>query len=196
MTPDEILSQPPRVLSQRQRESYFEDGYIMVERLISEDWLERLRAVTRDFIERSREVGESNDVFDLAPSHTAAQPRIRRIKAPDAQHPAYWEFATDVIGDVVADLVGPDVTFHHSKLNFKWHEGGDRVTWHQDIQFYPHTNYSPLAVATYLEDAGMDDGPVAVLAGSHEGPLYDQYDAGGNWTGGLSEVGSLVRYVR
>ena len=63
---------------------------------------------------------------------------------PDEQHATYWEFAIDVIADVAADLVGPDVVFHHSKLNFKWDEGTDDVKWHQDIQFYPHTNYSRL----------------------------------------------------
>ena len=188
MTPEDVLAQPPRVLSQRQREAYFEDGYIMVESLIEEAWLERLRAVTAEFIERSRAVAESDEMFDVAPGHGAARPRVRRIKQPDAQHPLYWEYANDVIADVAADLVGPDVTFHHAKLNFKWHEGGDRVEWHQDIQFYPHTNYSPLAIATYIEDAGMDDGPVAVMRGSHDGPLYDQYDRNGNWTGGLSDA--------
>jgi ectoine hydroxylase len=91
------------------------------------------------------------------------------------------------IADVVADLVGPDVVFHHSKLNFKWHEGGDEVKWHQDIQFYPHTNYSPLTVGLYLRDTGMDDGPLMAIAGTHDGPLHDQYDARGNWTGCLSE---------
>src|SRR5262245_26930789 len=51
-------------------------------------------------------------------------------------HPAYWEYASSKaspLPDVIADLVGPDVKFHHSKLNFKWSKGGDVVKWHQDI---------------------------------------------------------------
>ncbi len=187
MTPEEILSYPPRVLSQAQRESYFADGYIMVEKLISDDWLERLRAVTAEFVEKSRAVTESDDVFDLAPGHGAAHPMVRRLKEPDARHETYWAYANDVIADAVADLVGPNVVFHHSKLNFKWHDGGDEVRWHQDIQFYPHTNYSPLTVGTYLQDADTGDGPVAIIPGSHDGPLYDQYDADGHWTGSLSD---------
>ena len=39
MTPEEILACEPRVLSQAQREFYFEHGYVMVESLISADWL-------------------------------------------------------------------------------------------------------------------------------------------------------------
>ena len=186
MTPEQVLSHSPHVLSQTQRESYFEHGYAMVEKLISEDWLQRLRAVTAEFIEKSRAATESDETFDLAPSHSAEQPRLRRIKMPDGQHPTYWAFATDVIADVAADLVGPGVKFHHSKLNFKWHDGGDAVEWHQDISFYPHTNYSPLAIGVYLNDTDLARAPLAVIPGSHRADLYDQYHGGSDWAGCLS----------
>ena len=192
MTPEQILSHSPRVLTQAQREAYFRDGFLAVPGLVGRDWLDRLEAVTAEFIERSRKVAQSDAAFDLAPSHSAASPKVRRLKTPDDQHPAYWEFAQGVIADAVADVVGPDVVFHHSKLNFKWHDGGDEVKWHQDIQFYPHTNYSPLTVGLYLRDVGPDDGPLMALAGSHEGPLYDQYDAAGAWQGCLSPADSAT----
>ena len=190
MTPEQILSRPPRVLTQEQRESYFERGYASVESLISDEWLERLRAVTAGFIEKSRGVGGSDGDYDVAEGHGPNSPKIRRLKTPDRQHPVYWEFATGVIADVAADLVGPDVVFHHSKLNFKWDSGSDEVKWHQDIQFYPHTNYSPLTIGAYLADTDMEDGPLMVLPGSHDGPLYDQYDGEGNWVGCLSAADS------
>jgi hypothetical protein len=39
MTPDEILSVPPRILTQAQREAYFRDGFLLVERAIDDDLL-------------------------------------------------------------------------------------------------------------------------------------------------------------
>ncbi len=186
MTPEQILAEPPRVLTQEQRESYFERGYVTVESLIPSDGIERLKEITAGFVERSRTVTRSDDDFDVAEGHGPDEPKIRRIKMPDRQHPGYWKFATGIIADVAADLVGPDVVFHHSKLNFKWDAGTDEVKWHQDIQFYPHTNYSPLTIGTYLEDTDIDAGPLMVVAGSNNGPLYDQYDQGGNWAGCLS----------
>lgn len=188
MTPEEILSHPPRVLSQARREAYFADGYVMVEGLIPGDWLEKLRAVTAEFVEKSRAVAESNEAFDLSPEHGPERPMVRRLKEPDSRHPLYWAFANGIVADAVADLVGPDVVFHHSKLNFKWRGGEDEVRWHQDIQFYPHTNYSPLTVGAYLYDVGEADGPVAVLPGTQKGPLYDLYDSAGQWTGSLSDA--------
>ena len=43
MTPEDILALPPNVLTQEQRARYFEDGYVVVENAVSDEWLERLR---------------------------------------------------------------------------------------------------------------------------------------------------------
>lgn len=187
MTPEDILSHEPRVLTQAQRESYFEDGYILLERIVPDDVVERLRAVTEEMVERSKQVAESDAVWDLDEGHSAETPRLRRLSSPNDHHQTYWDYASkSVLADVMCDLVGPDVKFHHSKLNFKWSGGGDEVKWHQDISFWPHTNYSPCTAGTYVYDCGLEQGPLAVLPGSHEHDLYDQYNDKGEWVGCLS----------
>ncbi len=189
MTPQQILAIPPRVLSQSQREFYFREGYILVEEIIGDEWLRKLRAATEEMVERSCAVTKSDKIFDLEPNHRAASPRLRRVSNPVEQHPAFWDYVTQSpLGDIVADLVGPNVKFHHSKLNYKWAQGGEEVKWHYDISFWPHTNYSPLTVGTYLYDCGMENGPLAVLPRSHElDPMLSQYDQRGNWTGCLRD---------
>jgi ectoine hydroxylase len=190
MTPEQILSIAPRVLSQAQREQYFEEGYLLLERVISDEWLQRLRAATDELVERSRAVVQSDKVFDLEPGHRASAPRLRRVSNPVEQHPAYWAYINrSIVPDIVADLVGPDVKYHHSKLNFKWAAGGEAVKWHYDIGFWPHTNYSPLTIGTYLYDCGIEQGPVGMMPRSHvQEPLPSQYDAQGKWVGCLSEA--------
>jgi ectoine hydroxylase len=190
MTPDQIMTVPPRILTHKQREQYFSEGYLMLERVISEEWLTRLRGATDELIERSRNITKSDKVFDLEPGHRADNPRLRRVSNPVEQHPAYWEFINQsVVPDIVADLVGNDVKFHHSKLNFKWASGGEEVKWHYDIGFWPHTNYSPLTIGTYLYDCGLEQGPLGVMPGSHlMEPLPSQYDENGKWTGSLSDA--------
>ncbi len=188
MTPEEILSHSPRVLTQAQRESYFENGYLLVERIVPDEWVERLRAVTDEFVQRSRAISEPDSVWDLEPDHSADNPRLRRLSSPVEQHPVYWQYASDsVITDVAADLVGPDVKFHHSKLNFKWAKGGEEVKWHQDIQFWPHTNYSPATIGTYLYDCDLSQGPLGCIPGTHKGDLFDQYNLDREWVGALSD---------
>jgi ectoine hydroxylase-related dioxygenase (phytanoyl-CoA dioxygenase family) len=188
MTPEKILAEKPRVLTQKQREFYFAEGYILLEKIVPEPWVERLRATTREMIERSRSVTRSDAVWDLENGHSAARPRLRRLSAPCDHHPAYWSFVDEFLGDIAADLLGPDVKFHHSKLNFKASEGGTEVKWHQDIQFWPHTNYALLTIGTLIHDCGLENGALGVIPKSHEGPLYDQYNAKGQWTGCLSDA--------
>jgi ectoine hydroxylase len=190
MTPELVRAIRPKVLTLKQREHYFSEGYLYVERAIGDDWLRRLRAATDELIEHSRKVTRSDTIFDLEPAHRPDAPRLRRVSNPVEQHPVFWEYCLNsALADIVADLVGPDVKFHHSKLNFKWAQGGEEVKWHYDISFWPHTNYSPLTVGTYLYDCGMDQGPLGVMPRSHLiDPMLSQYDAKGNWTGCLSEA--------
>ncbi len=187
MTPEEILSFPPLVLTQKQREHYFEHGYLSVERFLPAELLAELIAVTNQFVEMSRNETESGRTLDLGPGHTKNNPVLRRLKRPDEQHAAYWRFSSGLMTDVAADLAGPDVLFHHSKLNFKWFDGSDTVKWHQDIQFFPHTNYNVFTIGTYLADTDELNGPLMVLPGSHNGPLYDLYADDGEWAGCLND---------
>ncbi len=186
MTPEEILAYPARVLSQSQREHYFEHGYVGVQNLVPQATVDELNRVTNAFIDESRNETSPGHIYDIGPGHCFDHPVLRRLKRPDERHEVYWNFAKGLIADVAADLVGPNVIFHHSKLNFKWFDEGDTVKWHQDIQFFPHTNYNVLTIGCYLADTDMQNGPLALLPGSHNQPLYDQYDENGNWTGMLS----------
>lgn len=177
-----------KVLSLTQRESYLEDGYVVVEGLLSKDWLERINDVTREFVEASREVEKSNATFYLENGHTAQEPRLQRLNSPVEKHEIYWQVASEsAIVDLAEDLLGPSVRFHHSKLNFKWSGGGAEIRWHQDIQFWPHTDYSPLTIGIYLDDVDREMGPMGIVAGSQKGPLFDLRNRAGDWTGYLSD---------
>ena len=187
MIDERVLDTSPRVLDRRTRERYFEDGFLTLPGYIGAAWLDRLRRVVAEKIEESRLLSASDDQFDLAPDHSAEKPNIRRLRKAVDQHPELWAFAQDpTVVDLVADLLGPDVRFHSSKLNFKWSEGGDAVQWHQDIQAWPHTSFGVLTFGVYLEDTGSEQGPLVALPGTHRGPLFEQFDDAGRWTGALS----------
>lgn len=186
MKTETVLAHKPKVLSQAQREFYFETGYLVLESFVSADWLARLWAVTDEFIERSRSIKVSDRVYDLEPGHTAEAPRLRRLSFPVNQHDLYREFAFEgPIVDVAEDLLGPDVKYHHSKLNFKWGGGGEEVKWHQDIQFWPHSNYAPLTIGLYMDDVDDEMGPMGVIPKSDRGELFDLYGPDGKWTGAI-----------
>ena len=188
MVPENVLAIPPKVLTQKQREFYFEYGYLLLEGMISDTWIASLRAATTEVINESRKISKSDETWDLEPGHSKEDPRLRRLSSPNDHNPAYWEYASQsVVPDIVSDLVGPNVKFHHSKINFKWADGGEEVKWHQDIGFWPHTNYGPCTVGTYIYNCGMEQGPVGMIPGSHNGELFDQYSDDGEWIGCLRQ---------
>ena len=174
---EKVLTCPTRILNETERSYYFANGCVRIERLISNHWLDRIKTASAKLIEQSREVTESNNMFLLETGHSAQAPRLKRLISPVSHHPDFWSFASNSeIVDAVADVVGPDVRFYHSKLNYKWAGGGQRFDWHQDIQAWPHTNYSPVTVGVLLEDTTLEQGPLIAVKGSHKGELYDLYD--------------------
>ena len=205
--PSEVLQWPATVLAQSQREAYFADGCLTLPSFVGAGWVRRLAAAARALVEESRAMappapGGPPDAmswsrgrrghFLLEEGHTPEAPRVTRVAAPvDVEPDVFWEFCLSEGGpaDVARELLGPDVRYHHSKLNFKLAGAGGRtrVHWHQDIQFWPHTNYSPLTVGVYLEDTDEAMGPMHVLPLSVHDELHALEDAEGNWTGVLGE---------
>jgi ectoine hydroxylase-related dioxygenase (phytanoyl-CoA dioxygenase family) len=111
---------------------------------------------------------------------------VRRIKNPADNDPLYrWVAFDSPIPDIVAQLIGPSIRFHHSKLNMKGSRVGAPVEVHQDAAFYPHSNDDVLAVGLLLDDATEANGAMAVLPGSHRGPIHTHYDAQGRFVGGM-----------
>jgi ectoine hydroxylase len=146
------------------------------------------RAATDAMVDKSRSITKSDATWDLDKGHAFENPRLRRLSSMNDHHPVYWEYASaphSPLPDAISDLVGPDVKFHQSKLNFKGSKRGDEVKWHQDISFWPHTNYSPSTAGTYVFDCSAEQGPLGVLRGSHLAPVVDQYNDKEQWVGCL-----------
>ena len=189
MTPEAILEHQPRVLSQAQREQFFEKGFLAAEGLIPAEWLALLRSRSAEFIEKSRSVAASNEEYDIGPRHRADQPHVRRLRALVDRHPDFWRVCSESpLADIAADLVGPDVKFHSSKLNYKYPGSGETVDWHQDIPAWPHTNYSPVTLGVYLDDVPTEQGPLTCIPGSHRGPIFVHRDDKGAWTGAIRKT--------
>lgn len=175
-------------LTERQKADYATDGYLLLEAALDAATVERLVAVMSEFVERSRTLTASTHDILLGPGHCGEQPNLRRIPQTVAFHPVFEDFGLrGPLVDLAEDLLGPDVRFHHSKLNFKSAGGGEEIKWHQDIPFWPHSNYSPLTIGVYLTDVDDDMAPMGVFAGSHLGPISTLRDSAGVWTGALRE---------
>ena len=138
-----------------------------------------LRETVDRFIDASRAVKSSNRIYDLDQSHSADNPRVRRLKDPHLRDPLFQKLAEcSTIVDPVGELLGGTVRFDHSKLNFKHPKANSQINWHQDWAFYPHTNDDILAVGVLIDDCTDECGPLMVIPGSHKGPIFDHHHDG------------------
>ncbi|WP_137700679.1 phytanoyl-CoA dioxygenase family protein [Marimonas lutisalis] len=164
------------MLSDAQKAFYQDNGYLMVEDAVTPQQLARLQEITYRLIDASRDVGESDEVYDLDKGHSRDTPRLTRIKLPHKRDPCFWEIlAQSQVTEVLTDLLGPDTSIITSKLNTKAPGGGAAVEWHQDWAFYPHTNDDLLAFGLMLEDVDEANGPLMVIPGTHKGPLLSHH---------------------
>ena len=187
--PGEPESGKSAMLTTDQIESYRQNGYVTIPGMFDGETIGKLRRVTDEFVQRSAQVSENNDVFDLEPGHTSSDPRLRRLKRPEQQHPAYDRiFRDDRILDMVEQLVGPNVQEFGGKLNMKCAAYGSPVEWHQDFAFGPRrSNDDILAVGVAIDPMTPENGCLLVVPGSHRGRIYDHFTADGVFAGAVTE---------
>ncbi len=189
-----MSSEALRVLSQAQVDAFHENGVLTVENAVTLDQLAALRADFAAWVEESRGQGESygravdgRPRFDLEPSHSAAKPGLRRVNAPVDVSDAYRQVARDSrMVDMVADLIGPNVRYHHSKINSKLPGAKTEVKWHQDFPFTPHSNPDLVTALLMVDEVTEENGPLEVVPGSHKGPIHSLWH-GGRFTGAVAD---------
>ena len=137
-----------RVLNENQIKQFQRDGVLTISGAVDPDLLENLKSEFEAWVEDSKNYdtpyGKCTDGrprFDLEPGHSAQQPALRRVQAPTEISNAYFDaMANSKMTAMVADLIGPNIKLHHTKLNSKLPGATTAVRWHQDFCYTPHTN--------------------------------------------------------
>ena len=185
----------PKRLSADQCAAFWRDGYLIVEDAVDAELLARLRAQFSQWVEQSREhaTGWGETInglprFHLEKSHRPEQPGLQRVNAPVEVGPAFFEAMTkSAMTQMVTDLIGPNVKFHHSKINSKLPGGNTAVKWHQDFPFTPHSNDDVVTALLMVDEVTEENGPLDVLPGSHTGPIYGLWHEG-QFTGAIEDT--------
>jgi ectoine hydroxylase-related dioxygenase (phytanoyl-CoA dioxygenase family) len=175
-----------RILTPAQVEQYQEEGYLIVEGVVDDVTRQRMKHALAELVEKSRAVSQHDDIYDLEPSHTADDPRVRRIKKPHLVNPVFNEFLHSAkFKAITQDLLGESVRLHGSKLNLKAPHFGSPVEWHQDWAFYPYTNDDVTAAGVMLDDTTVENGAMYVIPRSHLGPTFDHHGPDGHFCGAM-----------
>lgn len=182
-------------LTEAQRAAFARDGYLVVEGAVAPELLAALQADfagwTQESLAHTAPYGETingKPRFDLDPDHSAARSGLRRVNAPVEVSKAYYQaMAESRMTRLVAELIGPNVLFHHSKINAKLPGAKTAVKWHQDFLFTPHSNDDVVTALLMIDEVTEENGPLEVVPGSHRGPLHGLWH-GGRFTGAVEEA--------
>ena len=172
---------------------YREEGCLVVENAIDTALLGRLHDDFAGWVEESRRhdrpYGETIDGrprFDVEPGHSVARSGLRRVNAPIEVSEAFHQAMADSrMTDMVADLVGPNVKLHHTKINSKLPGSATAVDWHQDFPYTPHSNDDLVTALLFVDEVTEENGPLAVVTGSHRGPIHSLWHDG-KFTGSVA----------
>ncbi|OQP35386.1 phytanoyl-CoA dioxygenase family protein [Pantoea latae] len=183
------------MIEQWQIEQYHQQGFLVVENVLS---AEEIAALQRDFdgwVEESRSQqaawGETLDGrarFDLEGDHRADHPSLRRVSSPTEISADYRRAALQSrMAQIAGQLTGSQgARFHHSKINSKLPHTATKVEWHQDFLFTPHSNDDIVTALLMVSEVTPANGPLNVVPGSHKGPLYSHWQ-NGRFTGAVDK---------
>ncbi len=167
-------------LSKPQQDFFWKNGYVLLEDAVDPSTLARLKADFNAWIEESRahetsygEMIDGRARFDLEIGHSADNPALRRVNAPIEVSDAYYQaMAESRMADGVADLIGPNIKLHHTKINSKLPGAATVVKWHQDFPFTPHSNDDLVTALLMVDEVTEENGPLEVTPGTHRGPVH------------------------
>ena len=182
------------MLTQTQIDQFWSDGVLAVPNAVTPAQLDALNTEITGWVEESRAHNEpfgpptldDRPRFDMGIEHTADKPALRRVNNPSDISDTYMDVMRNAsMTDMVNQLIGPNLKFHHCKINLKLPGSDTTVHYHQDFLFTPHTNDNVVTALLMLDDVTEENGCLRVVPGSHRGPMLSLYQDG-NFVGAVS----------
>ena len=182
------------MLTQTQIDQFWSDGVLAVPNAVTPAQLDALNTEITGWVEESRAHSEpfgpptldDRPRFDMGIEHTADKPALRRVNNPSDISDTYMDVMRNAsMTDMVNQLIGPNLKFHHCKINLKLPGSDTTVHYHQDFLFTPHTNDNVVTALLMLDDVTEENGCLRVVPGSHRGPMLSLYQDG-NFVGAVS----------
>jgi ectoine hydroxylase-related dioxygenase (phytanoyl-CoA dioxygenase family) len=171
-------------LSTDQLAFYRQNGYLLVEGLLSRLEAEAYRRECHDLAQRLSANASMESTWQSAQGVAGQQGATMLLGCHNVQFysAAFSKLIVDerLTGVASAIIGSPNVQLHHTKMFIKPPEKGSPFPLHQDHPFFPHEHHSMIAAIVHFDDAPVEKGCVCVVPGSHKlGPL--EHVAEGNW---------------
>lgn len=167
------------VLTEQQKGFWNENGYLVMEGVLSPAEIEALRRSVDTLAGHAQGLTESTDRFKLKAFGSGGGTMVQQIAEPHELGGEWMSLARDArILDIVEDLLGPNILLYYSMLMMKPPYEGFEAPWHQDFAFFVHDSANLLACQLYIDDSTLENGCIRVAPGSHKLGLLNHFKEG------------------
>ncbi|XP_066152125.1 phytanoyl-CoA dioxygenase, peroxisomal-like [Euwallacea fornicatus] len=165
-------------LTPQQKIFYAENGYILIERNVSEKLMEEVKQRFMDICNGNI----NHQVYLVMKEPSLKMTGVKGEYVVDKlqdflNDEILWKYASDdAVVDVVEEIIGPNIVAIHSMFINKppnADAGSSLHPMHQDMHYFPlRPSEKIVASWTALERVNENNGCLYVVPGSHKGPLY------------------------
>lgn len=165
-------------LTPKQLETYHQDGYLVVEDLVTPEELVALRERLREYTHGGRE--NPGLIFQVEPRIQRGELKvaqwgdgIRKIDGLVQHDDRFRRLGTHPnLLSILEPILGPDIKMFRNSLLLKPPEIGSQKGWHQDSPYWPIEPMELCSCWFPLDDATPENGCMVVLPGWHKkGPM-------------------------
>jgi len=178
-----------KLLSAEAIARYWDQGYVRVPGLLTDEEMERLRARAREIAHgdhppeaKSRIMRDVRIAKGVVPAPDDPEDGLWKLMNPDRFDPVFRAFTGhETMLDAVEDLLGPDLIAFLLMMIYKPPRVADAVhPFHQDAFYFPFGPHDRvLGCWIPLDDADAENGTLVVVPGSHrDGVARHEYPEG------------------
>lgn len=165
---------------EEQRRFYEENGYVLVKGILPRQECAVFRQELHELAARLQAKKDINATWRGSHLSEADRKGLQVWHCHDVQFylSSFSRLLVDSrLVDPVANLIGPNIQLHHTKMFIKPPEKGSPFPMHQDYPYFPHERNSMVAAILHFDDAPLEKGCVRVVPGSHKlGPQETEPD--------------------
>ena len=169
-------------LTPEQKAFYADNGYLLIRGVFSVAEAARLRQESHDLAHRLAIAGDKgfrNQGWKSGAKVTALPRELLECHNVQFHSAAFSRLITDPrLTDRAADIIGPNVMLHHTKMFIKPPEKGAPFPMHQDVPYFPFEKHSMVAAIIHFDNSSIEKGCVRVIPGSHKRGWIDHLTEG------------------
>ena len=183
-------------LTQEQVVRFWEDGFLVVGKVLEDDLIEEMRAeYDAEFSQERRaerpirNLALFEDDHDHGDEDEDQQEMLQFMQISEHNVQFHNLLYHQGILDIIEDLIGPNIQLFHNQALYKPPHHGGPIFWHQDNAYWKCLPANLVSCWLTLDDVDYHNGAMQFIPGSHLRPMTHDQAQGSDV---LLDMGKLV----